>query len=78
MEITSDIETVTPEMAMEWLTAETNLNNRKLKPPVVRKYVRDMSDRNWLFNGDTIKFDGDCILDTPYQVLDIIGFDRPA
>lgn len=77
MKITSDIETVTPEMAMEWLTAETNLNNRKLKPPVVRKYVRDMSDRNWLFNGDTIKFDWNGkLLDGQHRLHALIATNR--
>lgn len=79
MMISSRIEMVTPEMAMEWLTTETNLNNRPLRLPVVRKYVRDMSARNWMFNGDTLKFDWNGkLLDGQHRLHAIIDANHPA
>lgn len=52
------IESVTPAVAQEWLDTY-NVLNRKLKPRVVAMYARDMANGDWVFNGDTIRFDTD-------------------
>lgn len=55
--ITYEIVTVTPELASEWLGKNHgNRNQRALKIDV---YARDISDGNWLFTGESVKFDWD-------------------
>lgn len=50
------IETVTPEVAREWLD-EHNRGNRSLKPWVVNRYAADMAEGNWDLTGVPIIFD---------------------
>lgn len=52
--ITSSIEKVTPELAVEWLTANTH--NRLKRDRSIAKYARDMLAGNWQLNGESIKF----------------------
>lgn len=52
--IASSIETITPEMALEWLVANTN--NRTCSRTVVQKYAEDMGAGAWLVNGDPIRW----------------------
>ena len=47
--------TVTPEIAQEFL--ERNHNNRKIKPRKVDKFAYQLSQGQWITNGDTIRFD---------------------
>jgi hypothetical protein len=47
--------TVTPEVAQEFL--ERNHNNRKIKPRKVDKFAYQLSEGQWITNGDTIRFD---------------------
>lgn len=47
---------VTPEMAAEWLSANTD-NNRKISRHLVNKYARDMMKGEWQQTGEAIKFD---------------------
>jgi hypothetical protein len=51
------IETVTPELAAEWMLGNTH--NRTLKTTAVAKYAADMSAGVWDLNGESIKFNGD-------------------
>ena len=46
---------VTPEIAKQWLVK--NVSNRKVSPPLVERYARDMGAGNWELNGETVKFD---------------------
>ncbi|MBO7732139.1 MAG: hypothetical protein J6S67_06295 [Methanobrevibacter sp.] len=48
---------ITPEKADEWLQKRNTENYRNYKPSAEYLYKKDMKDGNWLFNGDTIKFD---------------------
>lgn len=50
-----DIVTITPELAKEWLTANTN--NRRLSKGTRAAYARDMKAGKWLLSGDAIRFD---------------------
>lgn len=50
------IETVTPEMAKDWL--EGQAKNRKWKRDVVERYKSEMVQGNWQINGQPIIFDG--------------------
>lgn len=47
--------TITPEIAEEFL--ERNHNNRKIKPRKVDKFAYQLSQGQWITNGDTIRFD---------------------
>jgi hypothetical protein len=44
---------ITPEIASE-LLERTNFDNRKLKPAVVKKYAKIMTDGDWRFSPETI------------------------
>jgi len=46
---------VTPEIAKQWLVR--NVSNRRVSPPLVERYARDMGAGNWELNGETVKFD---------------------
>lgn len=50
-------ETITPEVAVEYLS--TTIRNRPIKKPVVRRLVGAIERGEWVFNGETIKFDVD-------------------
>jgi hypothetical protein len=64
---TSSIETVTPELAQQWLG--TNLRNRNLRPGGVAQYARDMESGRWRFTGEPIKFSVDgALLDGQHRL----------
>lgn len=54
-EVTCEVMDVTPEMAEKWLAH--NRRNRRFRPAVANKYMRDMSHGLWVFNGEPIQFD---------------------
>lgn len=53
--VTCELIDVTPEMAEEWLAR--NRRNRRFRPAVANKYMRDMSHGLWTFNGEPLQFD---------------------
>lgn len=54
------VETITPEMAEEYL--HHNTRNRKLKPGVVEKLAHAIRSGQWKFNGQPIVFGSDGVL----------------
>jgi hypothetical protein len=48
------LETVTPEMALDWLTNQTE--NRNLRQQDIKVMADDMRNGRWKDNGETIKF----------------------
>lgn len=56
-EPTANVVTVTPAMAKQWLTKNTN--NRNLRKKDIFNYARDMASGKWLMNGEGIKFSTD-------------------
>ncbi len=48
------VETVTPELAEQWLTKNTD--NRKIRRNIAERFGRDMSEGNWRENGEGICF----------------------
>lgn len=55
---TSIITTVTKAMAEAWVAEDINKDNRRKRTgSAYRKYVRDMKDGKWMYNGDSICFD---------------------
>ncbi len=55
-EVTTTIETITPELAQAWL--EQNVHNRRLDRMKVSQYSAAMRQGDWRLNGESIKFDG--------------------
>ena len=53
--ITTEIVTITPDMAATWL--EANAKNRKIANGSIAKYAADMAAGNWQLTGEAIKFD---------------------
>lgn len=50
--------TITPEQAKAIL-ADRNNHNRRVSPNVVARYARDMTNGDWLLNGDAVRFAAD-------------------
>ena len=57
MTITTEIVTLTPALAAEWLNSNTC--NRPLSTLRASRYARDMKAGDWRFNGETISFTAD-------------------
>ena len=67
----------TPAQAAAWLDTDVNWKNRKLRESVVGRYARDMSQQNWTFNGDTIKFDWNGkLLDGQHRLHALVTLNR--
>lgn len=86
---TVTLETVTPELAAEWL--KRNVNNRRRRPTVVDRYARDMAADEWRPDAGMIQFDlagnllngqhrlAACIkADTPFRTWVMRGADPAA
>lgn len=62
---------VTPELAEKWLAQ--NPKNRTIKKAIVERYARDMTDGNWLYTGEAIKFSADGkLLDGQHRLTAIL------
>lgn len=61
IEVTSEIEIVTPETAQEWLEHH-NTHNRRIRKNQVAALARDMGSNHWMFTGESIKFDWNGVL----------------
>ncbi len=71
IDITSDVETITPETALDWLTA--NVKNRTVKNSKVARYASDMAKGLWQLNGEPIKFDQDGrLLDGQHRLMAVV------
>jgi hypothetical protein len=74
--ITSEIVTITPEIARSML--DQNSNNRAVKKASVEAYARAMEDGRWLLTGDAIRFDVDKkLLDGQHRLLACIRANTP-
>ena len=75
--ITSAIETITPDLALEILG--DNENNRNVRPRVVGNYSRDMKAGNWALNGESIKIDiNGSLIDGQHRLNAVIVADVPV
>lgn len=54
------LETITPEIAQQWLAMNTH--NRNLRQRVVNGYAADMASGNWVEDGQAIKFSSEGVL----------------
>src|SRR5699024_5095949 len=74
--VSTIMQTVTPEQATEWLALNTN--NRKLREQQVTAMVRDIQSGNWEWNGDSIKFaDDGTLLDGQHRLTAIVRSGQP-
>lgn len=55
-DIKSEVMTVTPEMALDWITS-CNVHNRKIKERHVKGLAAQLQAGLWTLNGDAIRFD---------------------
>lgn len=86
--IETQVITITPELALDWLTTR-NIHNRKLRERHVRDLALQMKTGTFVFNGDPIRFaaNGDlldgqhrlqaCVeAEVPFQALVIYGLEN--
>lgn len=67
-QITTEIVTVTPDIADSWL--EKNEHNRRTAYATITKFARDMERGNWQLTGDAIRFDvNGCLIDGQHRLL---------
>jgi hypothetical protein len=66
---------VTPELATKWLSKNTR--NRRIDKARVSMYANDMLADRWKLNGETIKFNGDVLLDGQHRLLACMKASRP-
>jgi hypothetical protein len=65
--LTTTVERITPTKAQKYL--EGNTNNRRAKFARIHRYAKDMADGNWRLTGESIKFNGDRLLDGQNRLL---------
>lgn len=71
------IETVTPELAEDWLKGNTR--NRPIRPHLITGYARDMAAGRWTLTGEAVKFAADgTLLDGQHRLLAIVQADVPV
>jgi hypothetical protein len=74
---TASVMTITPEMATAWL--ECNTRNRKLRWGLVDAIARDITDGNWVLNGETIKRAPDgAVIDGQHRLTGIVKAGIPV
>lgn len=61
----TELKTITPQMAAEML--EKNTRNRPLNSYHVKRLAREMEMGRWKVNGDTIRFNGDIMIDGQHR-----------
>lgn len=66
-----DIEIITPDLAQQYLL--TNTHNRNVRWHTVDTYARDMTNGNWQYNGDPLRFATDgTLLDGQHRLHAIV------
>lgn len=66
---------ITPELARKWLGLNTK--NRPVRTSTVQKYASDMMNGRWKLNGETIKLNGDRLIDGQHRLLACIQAQAP-
>lgn len=66
---------ITPELAAQWLGKNTS--NRRLNKNVVNFYARQIAENRWILNGETIKFNGESLVDGQHRLHAIVQAGRP-
>lgn len=69
------VETITPEQALEYLTA--NVHNRSVRPKRVNRYATEMRNGQWRLTGEAIKFDRTGkLVDGQHRLLAVLESER--
>ena len=72
----ANIETITPQQAAVYLLQ--NPNNRKLKQTHINRLAQDMLDGNFVYNGESVKFDEfGKLLDGQHRLSAIVLSNKP-
>jgi len=72
------VETITPEVAAEWLD-DNYRNNRSVNAMRVEAYAKDMAEGNWRMTGEAIKFsDLMVLIDGQHRLHAIVKADIPV
>ena len=70
-ELDISTQTITPQMAREWLV--NNTHNRNISKRLINLFSRDMAAGKWQLNGDAIRFNCDGLLiDGQHRLLAIV------
>lgn len=78
IEVTTEIEHVTPEVAADWLE-NNNTHNRRIRKGQVQALARDMENNMWLFTGAPITFDWNgTLLDGQHRLAAIVASGKAA
>jgi hypothetical protein len=64
------LETITPQLAAEWLKG--NSTNRRLVYNHLDRMCTEMKEGQWKVTGDTIKFNGDRLLDGQHRLEAVV------
>ena len=76
--IKTAVETITPEMARQYLRANTD-NYRRISKSTITKYAKDITEGNWQLNGEGIAFDENGKLKNgQHRLAAIIQADKPV
>lgn len=76
--ITSKIETITPEIAREYLSKNSRNPRKTMNPAVIRKYADDIKAGLWQLNGEAIIFDEDGFLKNgQHRLCAVIQANKP-
>lgn len=68
----TEIITITPQMAQQWLEF-SNFDNRRIEERAVDKIARDIKAGKWVFDGNPIRFDkNDNVIDGQHRLRAII------
>lgn len=70
MSIRIKLETITPQRAAEWL--KSNTENRPLSQHYVEKLATAINEGEWFLNGETIKFNGEVLIDGQHRLNAVI------
>lgn len=75
MEMTTNIETIGPVLAAEWL--KKNTKNRPFSPMIVHQYASAIGRGEWALNGEPIIFDEDGVLsDGQHRLAGVVKANR--
>lgn len=77
MNISEMVTTITPEKARQLLKLNTG-NFRKLDQHRVVAFANEMKSGNWVVNGDTIRLNGDRLLDGQHRLAAIVRANVPV
>lgn len=70
-QLSAEIETITPASAKKML--ERNVNNRNLSQRSLNHYIRQIEEGQWVFNGDTVRFqDNGDLMDGQHRLEAIV------